>query len=478
MSENKYRELIKNFSYVFMSNLISVFISIIMLGILPKFLSVSDFGYIQLYLFYTTFIGLLHFGINDGIYLRLGGGQFSKIDKGLYFSNFYLLAMLQISIAIIGLSILFIFNFNDEKKFVLTMTLLTMVIVNSRYMLLFILQATYKIKEYSFITIFDRTAYLVGTVGLLLCNENSYMYFIAVDVIAKLLSLLFSCYCCRSFVFVKLSNFNLKYALQETLINFRIGVKLMLSNVAGKLIVGNVRFGIEAMWSVVIFGKVSLMLSATSFVMIFINSISLVLFPFLRRLDKEKLSGIYLKLRSGIGFLLLFFLLLYFPIYWLLSYWLPDYKDMLTYLHVIFPVVIFEGKMSLLVNTYLKVLRKEKTLLYVNLGVVLLSFISTIFIIYIMKNLQFAIYSILFLVAVRVVIFELFLQKILSVRFWIDTIFEIFLVLIYLFIVTHFTFSSAFFIYFLLVFSFGFMKKNALIEIVTIISGKLKINSI
>lgn len=475
MSINKYREFIRNFAYVFISNLISIVISIVMLGILPKFLSVSDFGYVQLYLFYASFVGLLHFGINDGLYLRLGGDKFSNLDKELYFSKFYLLVMIQIFIAIIGLVVLFVYNFyfNEEKKLVLIMTLFTMVIVNIRYMLLFILQATYKIKEYSFITIFDRITYLVFTMGILLLNESSYIYFIAVDVMAKLFSLLFACYYCRSFISIKFSNFNFKFALRETVINFKVGVKLMLSNFAGKLIVGNVRFGIEAIWSVVVFGKISLMLSATSFVMIFINSVSLVLFPFLRRLDKDKLSGIYLKLRSGIGFLLLIFLLLYFPVYWLLNYWLPDYKDMLGYLHVIFPVIVFEGKMSLLVNTYLKVLRKEKVLLYINVGVVLLSFMSTYVIIYIMKDLQFAIYSILFLVAVRVIVFELYLQKILSVRLWTDIIFEISLVLLYLSIVINFHFYSAFFIYILVILVLGVIKRKSLVEIFYVISGKL-----
>ncbi|MEH7250466.1 hypothetical protein V7114_27310, partial [Neobacillus niacini] len=60
----------KNFSYTLSSNLISMIISTIVILIVPKVLGVEDYGYWQLYLFYASFVGFLHFGWNDGIYLR------------------------------------------------------------------------------------------------------------------------------------------------------------------------------------------------------------------------------------------------------------------------------------------------------------------------------------------------------------------------------------------------------------------------
>ncbi len=40
--------------------------------------------------------------------------------------------------------------------------------------------------------------------------------------------------------------------------------------------------------------------------------------------------------------------------------WLPEYADSLQYMGILFPIVIYEGRMSLLINTYLKTIRKEK----------------------------------------------------------------------------------------------------------------------
>lgn len=47
--------------------------------------------------------------------------------------------------------------------------------------------------------------------------------------------------------------------------------------------------------------------------------------------------------------------------------WLPEYTDSLMYMALLFPMCIYEGKMSLLINTYLKTLREEKAMLKVNL---------------------------------------------------------------------------------------------------------------
>ena len=71
---NKALDFIKNFSYTLSSNLLSLVISTLVVLIIPKLIGVEEYGYWQLYIFYTSYIGFLHFGWNDGIYLRYGGG--------------------------------------------------------------------------------------------------------------------------------------------------------------------------------------------------------------------------------------------------------------------------------------------------------------------------------------------------------------------------------------------------------------------
>ena len=72
----------------------------------------------------------------------------------------------------------------------------------------------------------------------------------------------------------------------------------MLANVASMLIIGVVRFGIEHAWDVETFGKVSLTLSVSNLMMIFINAVGIIIFPILRRTNESKLSEIYTIMRD------------------------------------------------------------------------------------------------------------------------------------------------------------------------------------
>ena len=53
-------------------------------------------------------------------------------------------------------------------------------------------------------------------------------------------------------------------------------------------------------------------------------------------------------------------LIVYYPLKIVLSAWLPKYVDSLTYMALVFPMCVFEAKIALLINSYLKTLRKEK----------------------------------------------------------------------------------------------------------------------
>ncbi len=80
---------IKNFSYTITSNMISVVISALVTLVVPKLIGIEEYGYWQLYLFYSSYIGFLHFGWNDGIYLKYGGKEYNDLDKGYFFPILY-----------------------------------------------------------------------------------------------------------------------------------------------------------------------------------------------------------------------------------------------------------------------------------------------------------------------------------------------------------------------------------------------------
>lgn len=416
---------IKNFSYTLSSNLISLLISTLVVLIIPKVIGIQEYGYWQLYLFYSSYVGFLQFGWNDGIYLRYGGEKYENLNKQLFFSQFLMLLLSQILIGIIIIIFTALFASNSNSEFILYSTAICLVITGTRAMFLFILQSTNRIKEYAKTTVLDRVIYFLLVIMLLLVGITDFKIMIIADLTGRFLSFIYSMYFCRDIVFQKISNFY--FSVNEMFMNMSVGIKLMFANIASMLIIGVVRFGIERAWDVETFGKVSLTLSASSLMMIFINAVGIIMFPILRRTDVKKLSSIYVIMRDFLMLILLGLLIMYYPLKTILSYWLPQYSESLMFMALAFPMFIYEGKMALLINTYLKTLRKEKVILVVNLISVSISVLVTIVSTIILKNLNLAVLSIVILLTLRSILAEIFISKIININVKKDILLEILL---------------------------------------------------
>ncbi len=421
---------IKNLSYTISSNFISLIISTLVVLIIPKLIGVEEYGYWQLYIFYSSYVGFLHFGWNDGIYLRFGGEEYRNLDKILFYSQFIELFVSQIFIGILILLGSIIFFVDINRGFILKMVAIAMILVNTRLMFFYVLQATNRIKEFARLTLLDRIVYILLIAIFLLFGIRDFKLMIFADLVGKFISLFLATLSCRDIVFNRINVFY--FTISETITNINVGIKLMFANIASMLIIGIVRFGIERTWDVATFGKVSLTLSISNMMMIFINAVGIIMFPILRRTNQEKLASIYSTMRDFLMVILLGILIIYYPLKTVMAAWLPQYAESLLYMALVFPMFIYEGKMALLINTYLKTLRKEKVMLRINLISMFLSLVMTYITIKIFANLDVAILNIVILLAIRSALAESYLAKELNIKVKKDILLELFLTLIFI----------------------------------------------
>lgn len=427
---SKIKKIIENFSYTFIANLLSIIISIILILFVPKFVSVEDYGYWQLYIFYTSFISYMSLGLTDGAYLRFGGYEYKDLYKPVIVSQFWFLVLFDI---IINFSIAFIYATNSidpNKSIVVFLTCLAGVLVVPRSLLTFILQATNRIKEYSIIIIIERSLYFILVILFLLIGIEKFEYLILSDIVGKFISTIYACFICKDLVIGKFSSF--VSSIKEISINISVGSKLLFANFASMLIIGIVRFCIENKWSVEVFGKVSLTISISNMFLLFINAIGLVLFPSLRRTSEENLPIIYKTMRTGIMIPLFTLLIFYYPAKVILSNWLPQYSESFLYMALLFPMCIYESKTIMLINTYLKTIRKEKMMLIINLIMVIVSFLITLIIVYLWGNLNLAVLSITILLAFRSIIAEFYISKMLKIEVKKDIVLELSMTIIFI----------------------------------------------
>jgi len=426
----KAMSIIKNMSYTISSNLISLIVSTLVVLIIPKLIGIEEYGYWQLYIFYSSYVGFLHFGWNDGIYLRFGGEEYKNLDKRLFYSQFIELLASQIFIGVLLWVVSIILVGDMNRGFILQMVAIAMILVNTRLMFFYILQATNRIKEFARLTILDRLVYILLIIIFLLLGIRDFKLMIIADLIGKAISFIFAIFACKDLVFNKMNTFYL--TISEAIVNISVGIKLMFANIASMLIIGIVRFGIERAWDVSTFGKVSLTLSISKMVMIFINAVGIIMFPILRRTSKEKLAGIYSTLRDFLMVLLLAVLILYYPLKTVMAVWLPQYAESLLYMSLVFPMFIYEGKMALLINTYLKTLRREKVMLRINIISMFLSLVMTYVTTKIFVNLDVAILNIIVLLAIRSALAESYVAKELGIKVKKDIILELLLTLVFI----------------------------------------------
>jgi O-antigen/teichoic acid export membrane protein len=470
--ERKTARIIKNFSYAISSNLISLVISTLIVLVVPKILGLEEYGYWQLYLFYSSYVGFLHFGWSDGIYLRYGGEDYSNLDKKVFTSQFYLMFVFQsfIALMIVILSI-FLLN-NSDRMFIFAMVALNTIVVNVLSILLLTLQATNRIKAYAQINIISRVSYVSFIILLLLMGSRDYKLMIIADIVGKSLSLITAVYLCREIIGFRL--ITLKEGVKESLENIGVGINLMFANIASMLIIGVVRLGIEYGWDVTTFGKVSLTLSVSNMLMIFINATGIVIFPLLKKIHEKSLSNIYMVTRDILMIILFSILLLYFPMIYVLSKWLPNFADNLIFMALLFPISIYEGKMGLLINTYLKALRKERYILKVNLLVLSLSFVLTIVTTIILKNLNLAILTIFITISFRSILAEIYLSKIIDIKVIKDLGYELILSLLFILIGWYLEFAVGFVVYLAALIIYTFIKRKEIQTSLNILTKYLK----
>lgn len=397
------RKILNLFSLSIVSNLVALLVSMVSVIIIPKFSSVNDYSLFQLYIFYLSYVGILHFGLNDGIYLKYGGENFKDLNYKIIQSQFFYLAFFEILLMIIMLT-LTKYELNEDRKIVYTSLSIAMVITNVKLFTTYLLQATARVREFVTVTIIDRIVFLLFVIFFLMNGLSGFRYFIYADLIGRLLSLLLSVYFCKNIILAKGKYiFN---SMREMFENISIGSKLMFSNFAGILILGIVRFGIERNWDLETFGKVSLALSVCSMVLVFVNGIGMVIFPLLRRVKEDSLKQLYKSLITLTTPLLALMLLIYYPASLLFEIWLPAYKDTLAYMIILFPFIFFEGKMHLIFNPFFKTMRMEKIMFRINIRILIVSIVFTLITTYVLDNIYLAVSSLLILVWIRSLEFE------------------------------------------------------------------------
>lgn len=392
---------------------LSTAVSVILTLLLPKVLGVAEFGYWQLFVFYLSYVGFFHFGINDGVYLIHGGETRDALDKKAINSQFLVSIIYQAVISVAVMLAALLGPFEAQRQFVIVWIGIILLANNCSFYLGYVFQALNETALFSFSAALDAMAFFVALVVLVVFGVDSFEPYVVFYTLAKFLRLVYCLFKARDILSAGVLTHSA--CVKESIESIRVGIKLMFANIVSSLILGVVRFFVDLNWGIEVFSIVSFSLSIAAFFLTFLTQISMVLFPNLKQLDRHGCSNAFCAMRDILDLLLPAAYILYGPITVVLNWWLPQYARGIQLFAVLFPICIFEGKMDIVGTTFFKVLREEKRLLEVNLATLLFSFACTLFGTYALNSVEFVLFCVVIALAFRCLLSELLIGRKLNV---------------------------------------------------------------
>lgn len=381
-----YRALVGNAAAAFAAQGVSLAVSVAMSLLVPKVLGIATYGYWQLFVFYTGYSGLFHLGLNDGVYLVEGGKTRNEIDKKLINSQFRVALALQLAVGLAISLMGILLADSSQRSFVMVAFALYTVMLNLSAYFGYVFQAMNETKLFSFMTVLERLAFLVPLVIMVVLKVVSFEPFVIAYLMARACSLIYSLWKARDFLAA--GSLSVPESIKAAVASVKVGFSLMAANIASMLILGVARAVADVAWGIEVFGRVSFSLSMVNFFITFVVQASMVLFPALRQGTAAERKSFYRGTRDMMEIASPLFYLLYFPMAWALSLWLPQYADSMEYFALLLPVCVFDTKMDICCATYFKVLRKEQTLLKVNVVTVVLSAVLSMMGVFILGSVE------------------------------------------------------------------------------------------
>ncbi len=343
-----------------LTNLFKFSLTFITAFILPAILSVDQYGYIKVFQLYVGYVGVLHLGFCDGMYLSYGGKQIDEINKQNLDDQRKTLQIFQLLVTIVFLALGLVL-----KNYMIIIIAISIYPINcmSFYSLLY--QAAGEYSHYSKTINYMVVLTFLANISLLLGGVRDYQWFILSYAIVD--------YVCL--VLLEIDYYKLvgkshgKFELNIMKVNISAGILLMLGNFASIIFTSIDKYFINWFFPIVSFSYYSFAVSLTTFVNLFTDPIGLILYNYLS--NNQSIEMIK-RLKRVIMLLAYFLIIMAFPGRYLMNFVLEKYIPANNVIFILFgchPLLLVVS--CVYVNMY-KVEKKQKryfTLLLYSLGV-------------------------------------------------------------------------------------------------------------
>ena len=439
----------KDLAYTFSANFLNFLMGFVTGFIIPKFLGIDDYAYLKVFTFYVTYVGVAHLGLLDGIYIKYGSYNYEDLPQEKFRAYTRSLVIFQIVEAIILGVIVSIVIKDSNRSIICFMVILNMIILNITNLFTFIHQFTKRFKLFSINTIINKLLYVIGCLFLIYFSMFNYINFVILQTVINVLILGIYIYKNKDLVFGKAQGLLENFREYKELI--KLGFFVMIGNFMTIIVLGIDRLFIDAFFSLEDFAMYSFAYTLISLFYILLNSLTMVLYPYLTRAKEETYKEVYETIKMAITILMSFTLCGYFVIKFIVINFIPQYTNSFNILIFLVPTVIYSGHISILITNYYKVLKKTKEYTFNNIVALIISIITNIIAYIIFKDVIAIAASTLISFILWVIYSDLYFKKILGVKILKANMLDIGIIVIFIVCAYSFNWLAGMLVYLILI---------------------------
>ncbi len=339
--------------------------------LLPKIMSVSNYGIYQLYFVVVNLAGFLHLGAIDGLQLKIGGAQNKTVKN--YLGNIAIpMVIINICVGLFYLAWIFTFKKTTIENLIILLAIFSAVFVNLLSGGILVLSALGKGAESLIAANFTRTLFIIGTIACILLNFQSVYIYLMIFIISGLLSLIKL----NKFIGIPIKIISVKVALIKYWHCIFIGSKMLIVNGATLLFISLSALCIQYKYDITTFAKISFangLLVMTISIGYTIGG--LVYSEACKRKIKEMPELSQDKLMYSAIILSGLLMVAILPIEYIIQNWIINYIESLKYINLLFICILYDGIYSIFIVPMMKFRRMEISIFKVNLVILILALI-------------------------------------------------------------------------------------------------------
>lgn len=351
-------------SYLGIANIIVFVFSIVQTIIIPKLLSVEDYGNWRFFVLYITFSGLLHLGFVDGLYLCWAGKSRKTLNFDIRQASRAIILLLLLTT---GVLFIIFASVSIAKKDIIYLLLVCCCILNLNTFFQITLQATKDFKtvsrQYALLSVIFNLSILV----LFILNAMYYYTVMLGFIGAQLCILAYYIIIFRKELF-KIESRHYRYF--DIIFKYiSIGWPLLLGNFLALAITSADLISISALFSVRQFAFYSFAIAILSVVGLLTRTIATVFFPHLAGTSPKTKIKVYQFVATVIIVVWGIIIGIYPLAEIFVGFFLEKYVSSLSYLRILLIVVVFATTIQVLHINYFQLYFKQKKYFFVTLAV-------------------------------------------------------------------------------------------------------------